>query len=89
MDGPDGIKRARMRSLWISNITRIGMDTSKHIFELHGVTAAGDPVLRKKLLIKAMQDILQGEGHPHREIPATVGYDKLTKPAVTARNFRG
>ncbi len=72
----------------MEQITRIGMDTSKHIFELHGVTVAGDPTLRKKLLIKAMQNILQGEGHPHREIPAAVGYDKVTKPAVTARDFR-
>ncbi len=71
----------------MEQITRIGMDTSKHIFELRGVTAAGDSAVRNKLLIKAMQNILQGEGHPHRGIPATVGYDKVTKPAVTARNF--
>ena len=30
-------------------IIRIGMDTSKHIFVLHGVDAAEQPVLRKKL----------------------------------------
>ena len=29
--------------------SRIGMDTSKHIFQLHGVNAAEAPVLRKKL----------------------------------------
>jgi transposase len=28
---------------------RIGMDPSKHIFQLHGVNAAEEPVLRKKL----------------------------------------
>ena len=30
-------------------ISRIGMDTSKHIFQLYGVNAAEQPVLRKKL----------------------------------------
>ncbi len=33
----------------MEQITRIGMDTSKHIFQLHGVTAAEEPALRKKL----------------------------------------
>jgi hypothetical protein len=30
------------------------MDTSKHIFQLHGVTAAEKPALRKKLPRKEM-----------------------------------
>ncbi len=38
----------------MEQISRIGMDTSKHIFQLHGVTAAEEPVLRKKLRRKAM-----------------------------------
>jgi len=33
----------------MDQIIRIGMDTSKHIFQLHGVDAAEQPVLRKKL----------------------------------------
>ena len=33
----------------MKQIIRIGMDTSKHIFQLHGVDAAEQPVLRKKL----------------------------------------
>jgi transposase len=33
----------------MDQIIRIGMDTSKHIFQLHGVNAAEEPVLRKKL----------------------------------------
>ena len=33
----------------MEQIIRIGMDTSKHIFQLHGVNAAEEPVLRKKL----------------------------------------
>ena len=32
----------------MDQISRIGMDTSKHIFQLHGVNAAEAPVLRKK-----------------------------------------
>ena len=33
----------------MEQLTRIGMDTSKHIFQLHGVNAVEAPVLRKKL----------------------------------------
>jgi transposase len=33
----------------VSDIIRIGMDTSKSVFQLHGVDAAEQPVLRKKL----------------------------------------
>ena len=40
-------------------ITRIGMDTSKHIFQFHGVNAAEEPVLRKKLRRKEMMAFLE------------------------------
>ncbi|MGZ6565518.1 MAG: IS110 family RNA-guided transposase [Solirubrobacteraceae bacterium] len=33
----------------MDQIIRIGMDTSKHFFQLHGVNAAEQPVLRKRL----------------------------------------
>src|ERR1700674_5054536 len=33
----------------MDHIIRIGMDTSKHVFQLHGVNAAEKPVLRRKL----------------------------------------
>jgi transposase len=33
----------------VDQIIRIGMDTSKHVFQLHGVNPAEEPVLRKKL----------------------------------------
>jgi transposase len=33
----------------MDHIIRIGMDTSKHVFQLHGVNAAEGPVLRRKL----------------------------------------
>ena len=38
----------------MEHIIRIGMDTSKHIFQLHGVDAAEKPVLRKRLGRQAM-----------------------------------
>ena len=38
----------------MEQISRIGMDTSKHIFQLHGVNAAEKVVLRKKLRRKEM-----------------------------------
>ena len=38
----------------MEQISRIGRDTSKHIFQLHGVNAAEEPVLRKKLRRKEM-----------------------------------
>lgn len=38
----------------MEQITRIGMDTSKKVFQLHGVDAAERPVLRKKLTRREM-----------------------------------
>ena len=38
----------------MEQISRIGMDTSKHVFQLHGVNAAEKVVLRKKLRRKEM-----------------------------------
>src|SRR6202165_3455184 len=53
---PYGISCARMRLLRsqtrepsVNQIIRIGMDTSKHFFQLHGVDSAEWPVLRRKL----------------------------------------
>src|SRR5664279_2341494 len=53
---PYGISCARMRLLQISDkgpsveqIIRIGMDTSKQFFQLHGLDASERPVLRRKL----------------------------------------
>lgn len=40
----------------MNDIIRIGMDTSKHVFQLHGVNAAEEPVLRKTLRRKEMID---------------------------------
>jgi transposase len=38
----------------VNQITRIGMDTSKYIFQVHGVDASEQPVLRKRLGRKQM-----------------------------------
>jgi transposase len=43
----------------VDQVIRIGMDTSKHIFQLHGVNAAEAPVLRKKLRRKEMVTFLE------------------------------
>jgi hypothetical protein len=39
------------------------MDTSKHIFQLHGVNAAEAPVLRKKLRRKEMVTFFENGSH--------------------------
>src|SRR5215213_4682451 len=44
----------RHRRPSMDQIIRIGMDTSKHVFQLHRVNAAEVPVLRKKLRRKEM-----------------------------------
>jgi len=44
----------RQRRPSVEQVSRIGMDTSKHIFQLHGVNAADEPVLRRKLRRKEM-----------------------------------
>jgi len=49
----------------VEQIIRIGMDTSKHIFQLHGVDAAERPVLRKRVGRKQMVALLA-------KLPATV-----------------
>ena len=44
----------------MEQISRIGMDTSKHIFQLHGVNAAEEPFLRRKLRRKDMVAFFAG-----------------------------
>jgi len=43
----------------VEQLTRIGMDTSKHLFELHGVNAAEEPILRKRLRRTQMIDFFK------------------------------
>jgi transposase len=49
----------------VNQIIRIGMDTSKRFFQLHGVDAAEQPVLRRKLTRKQMIAFFE-------KLPATV-----------------
>jgi transposase len=44
----------------VQQVSRIGMDTSKKIFQLHGVDAAEEPVLRKKLRRREMIKFFEG-----------------------------
>ena len=46
--------RSQTREPSVNQIIRVGMDTSKHFFQLHGVDAAERPVLRRKLRRKEM-----------------------------------
>lgn len=48
------VKDLKRRRPSVEQIIQIGMDTSKHVFQLHGVNAAEEPVLRKKLRRKEM-----------------------------------
>ena len=43
----------------MDQISRIGMDTSKHIFQLYGVNATEVPVLRKKLQRKDVETFFE------------------------------
>ena len=46
--------QSQTREPSVNQIIRIGMDTSKHFFQLHGVDTAERPVLRRKLRRKEM-----------------------------------
>ena len=43
----------------MEKLIRVGMDTSKQVFQLHGVNAAEEPVLRRKLRRKEMMAFFQ------------------------------
>ena len=66
----------------MEQIIRIGMDTSKHIFQLHGVDAAEQVVLRKKLSRKQMLEFFA-------KLPATViGMEACGGSQYWARELR-
>uniref|UniRef100_Q07JZ6 Transposase IS116/IS110/IS902 family protein n=1 Tax=Rhodopseudomonas palustris (strain BisA53) TaxID=316055 RepID=Q07JZ6_RHOP5 len=48
------VAKLQTREPSVNQIIRVGMDTSKHFFQLHGVDATEQPVLRKKLRRKEM-----------------------------------
>ena len=73
MDGPctaslcqdEVVEDLKQRKPSVEQIIRIGMDTSKQVFQLHGVNAAEEPVLRRKLRRKEMMAFFE-------ELPPTV-----------------
>ncbi len=79
----------------MEQISRIGMDTSKHIFQLHGVNAAEGPALRKKLRRKEMETFFAqlaptviaieacGASHPWARLLQSFGHSvKLIAPQL-------
>jgi hypothetical protein len=62
----------------MEQISRIGMDTSKHIFQVHGVNTAEQPVLRKKLRFQS-----QGRSTWKREVRCwtILHKDRRARPA--------
>ena len=70
----------------MEQISRIGMDTSKHFFQLHGVNAAEKVVLRKKLRRKEMVvffEALAPTGRMRESHPTTWqhGFNVSAEPA--------
>jgi transposase len=66
----------------VSEIIRIGVDTSKHIFVLHGVDAAEQPVLRKKLSRKQMLEFFA------KQRPTVIGMEACGGSQYWARELR-
>jgi transposase len=66
----------------VSEIIRIGMDTSKHIFVLHGVDAPEQPVLRKKLSRKLVLEFFT------KLPPTVIGMEACGASQYWARELR-
>ena len=83
----------------MDQIIRIGMDTSKHIFQLHGVNAAEAPVLRKKLPRKSMVAFFEkleptviaieacGGSHHWARLLQSLGHEVKLIPAQLAKPY--
>jgi len=60
----------------MSEVTTIGLDLAKHVFQVQGIDAQGATVLRKRLLCGTLHFLLPGGGHPHmnrRTLIALIG----------------
>src|ERR1700722_18189161 len=53
------VEASQTREPSVDKIIRIGIDTSKSVFVLHGVNAADEPVLRKKLRRRQVLDFFR------------------------------
>jgi transposase len=88
---PNGIDCARVSSVEdlkqrepsVEEIIRIGMDTSKQMFQLHGVNGAEQPVLRRKLRRQAMVAFFE------RLAPTVVGIEACGAAHHWARVLQG
>jgi transposase len=65
----------------VREIIRIGVDTSKYIFQLHGVDAAEQPVLRKRLSRKQMVEFFT------KQPPTVVGMEACGAAHYWAREL--
>lgn len=63
----------------MEKIIRIGMDTSKSVFQLHGVNEAEEPVLRKKLTRSRMVDFFKAQSPTIVAIEACGGSHHLAQ----------
>lgn len=63
-----GCRNSRAKEPSMEDVIRIGIDTSKHVFQLHGVNAAEQPVLRKKMRRREMIDFLAA----HPPVPISI-----------------
>ena len=66
----------------MEQISRIGMDTSKRFFQLHGVNAAEKVVLRKKLRRKEMVEFFE------KLAPTVIGIEACSASHHWARLLR-
>jgi transposase len=66
----------------VKKITRIGIDTSKHVFQLHGVDENEQPVLRRKLQRKLVLKFLE------QLTPAKIGIEACGAAHHWARELR-
>jgi len=67
----------------VEKITRIGMDTSKHVFQLHGVDENDQAVLRKKLQRKQVLKFVE------HLAPAKIGLEACGAAHHWARELQG
>ena len=64
------------------NITVMGIDLAKNVFQLHGIDAAGKPVLRKKVTRAKLSDFVM-----HLS-PCLIGMEACASSHYWARKFQ-
>ncbi len=67
----------------MEKIIRVGLDTAKHVYQLHGVDSAEEPVLRKKLRRKEMMAFFQKLAPTVIAMEACGGSHHLARPLAT------